>query len=133
MPPVFRSFKLALIQLGGIGTDKSTNLQHAREMIIQAAAAAGHAKKPDLIVLPECFNSPYGHVHFPVYAEEISFTPGQPYDVSQSPSASVRMLSSTARETKTWLIGGNTYVDLSFQFKTDLQKRFYTRKRPLNK
>lgn len=48
-PPVLKPFTLALIQLGGIGADKSANLQHASDMIRKAASAI---KKPDLIVLP---------------------------------------------------------------------------------
>jgi len=55
----------------------------------------------------ECFNSPYGHTHFPVYAESIGYTPGQPFDVMKSESESVQMLSSAAKETGTWLIGGS--------------------------
>jgi len=73
-------------------------------MIIRAA---NNEKKPDLIVLPECFNSPYGHTHFPIYAENINFTPGEPYDPANSQSESVKMLSAIARQTKTWLIGGS--------------------------
>ena len=57
-------------------------------------------------IYQECFNSPYGHANFPIYAENIAFTPGQPYDVSKSQSESVKMLASTARETGIWLIGG---------------------------
>lgn len=45
--PVFKPFKLALIQLGNIGADKAANLQHARTKILEAGS-----KKPDLIVLP---------------------------------------------------------------------------------
>jgi omega-amidase len=47
--PVLKSFRLALIQLGSIGSNKSENLRHAREMILKAA---GHQPKPNLIVLP---------------------------------------------------------------------------------
>ncbi|KAF8803580.1 carbon-nitrogen hydrolase [Phlegmacium glaucopus] len=100
-----KSFTLALIQLGRIGSNKSDNLNHARSMIIRAAAR--DHKKPDVIVLPECFNSPYGHTHFPVYAEHIGFTPGEPYDVLGSASESVKMLSAAAKEVGTWLIGGS--------------------------
>ncbi|KAJ7109110.1 carbon-nitrogen hydrolase [Mycena epipterygia] len=99
----FKPFRLALIQLGNVTSNKSDNLVHAREMILKAAAST---KKPDLIVLPECFNSPYGHVHFPVYAEKIGFT-GKPYNVAETESESVKMLSNVAKETKTWLIGGS--------------------------
>ncbi|KAG6811174.1 hypothetical protein H0H92_008658 [Tricholoma furcatifolium] len=104
-PPIFKPFALALVQLGNIGADKAANIQHARQMILKAAA--GRTRKPELIVLPECFNSPYGHVHFPVYAEEIGFTPGKPYDVAKSNSESVKMLSATAKEIGTWIIGGD--------------------------
>jgi len=106
--PIFKPFNLALIQLGGVTANKTDNLQHAREMILQAAGGDGGLKpKPDVIVLPECFNSPYGHVHFPVHAESIAYTPGQLYDVGKSESESVRMLSAAARETGAWLIGGS--------------------------
>ncbi|KAJ7349431.1 carbon-nitrogen hydrolase [Mycena albidolilacea] len=101
MAPSFKPFKLALIQLGNITANKVENIKHAREMILKAATN----NKPDLIVLPECFNSPYGHMHFPVYAEKIGFT-GKSYNVAQSESESVKMLSNAAKETKTWLIGG---------------------------
>jgi len=100
--PKLRSFTLALIQLGRIGGNKCDNLNHARAMIIKAAD-----KKPDIIVLPECFNSPYGHIHFPVYAENIGFTPGEPYNVQESASESVKMLSAAAKEVGAWLIGGS--------------------------
>ncbi|KAH7921489.1 carbon-nitrogen hydrolase [Leucogyrophana mollusca] len=107
-PPTFKPFNLALIQLGGVGSDKAANLQHARDMILKAAHEGGHLEPgPKVIVLPEIFNSPYGHVHFPVYAETIGYTSGKSYDVENSPSESVRMLSSAAKETGTWIIGGS--------------------------
>lgn len=106
--PDFKAFNLALIQLGHIGADKAANLKHAKEMILTAARAGGTSdKKPSLVVLPECFNSPYGHVHFPVYAETIGFKPGKTYDVQKSSSESVRLLSETAQEAGIWLIGGS--------------------------
>ncbi|KJA27263.1 hypothetical protein HYPSUDRAFT_62944 [Hypholoma sublateritium FD-334 SS-4] len=105
--PPLRAFTLALIQLGNIGSNKLKNLQHAREMIVKAAQGKHSTKKPDIIVLPECFNSPYGHTHFPVYAEKIGYVPGKLYDVQQSPSESVQMLSSVAKEIRTWIIGGS--------------------------
>ncbi|KAJ7098174.1 carbon-nitrogen hydrolase [Mycena belliarum] len=88
----FKPFKLALIQLGNVTASKSDNLAHARDMVLKAAASS---RKPDLIVLPECFNSPYGHAHFPVYAEKI-----------EPESESIKMLSTVAKETQTWLVGG---------------------------
>lgn len=53
-PPVFRPFTLALIQLGQISSIKANNLNHARDMILKAAAGSGATKKPDVIVLPVC-------------------------------------------------------------------------------
>ncbi|KAF8633715.1 hypothetical protein AX17_004373 [Amanita inopinata Kibby_2008] len=100
----FKPFTMALIQLGRITSNKHENLQHARDMTLKAA---GNHKKPDLIVLPECFNSPYGHEHFPMYAENINYTPGEPYDVANSKSESVKLLSATAKQASTWLIGGS--------------------------
>ncbi|KAI5124006.1 hypothetical protein M0805_003838 [Coniferiporia weirii] len=106
--PPFVGFRLALIQLGQIGADKASNLRHANDMILKAASGNdGRHPKPDLIVLPECFNSPYGHVHFPNYAEIVAFVPGQPYNIANSQSESVKMLSEAAKSTSTWLIGGS--------------------------
>lgn len=57
--PSFIGFHLALVQLGQIGPDKAANLAHARDMVLKAAAGSnGQHTKPDMIVLPECFNSP---------------------------------------------------------------------------
>lgn len=104
--PALRPFKLALIQLGNVGANKSDNLKHARDMVLKAASAPTTGSKVDLIILPECFNSPYGHTHFPVYAEEIGYKQGETYDVENTSSESVKMLSEVAKQTGTWLIGG---------------------------
>ncbi|KZS99311.1 putative nitrilase [Sistotremastrum niveocremeum HHB9708] len=101
-----RPFRIALIQLGHIGHDKSQNLKHAQEMIKKAASGGG-SKPPNLIVLPECFNSPYGHKYFPEYAESVQFKQGEPYDVQSSKSESVKILSAAAKEHGIWLIGGS--------------------------
>jgi omega-amidase len=55
-----------------------------------------------MIVLPECFNSPYGCQYFPKYAETI--LPSPP---SKEKAPSWHMLSSIAAETKTYLVGGS--------------------------
>lgn len=125
--PALRSFNLALIQLGQIGSDKTKNIAHARDQVLKAASREDR-EKPQLIVLPvgveisvvfgrgklkstggrrqECFNSPYGATHFTAYAETIGYKPGEPYDPAKSESDTVKMLSSVAKETGTWLIGG---------------------------
>lgn len=104
--PSFKPFTLALIQLGNIGPDKSANLRHAREMILKAAGGE-RSGKPSLVVLPECFNSPYGHAHFPKYAETIGCTKAEEVDIQTCQSESVKMLSSTAKEANVWLVGGS--------------------------
>ena len=98
---IARPFRLALVQLGSITANKAENLKHAREMVLKAAGAVS---KPQLIVLPECFNSPYGHQFFPQYAETIGYRPGTAYDAENSPSESVRMLSAVAKQTGTWSV-----------------------------
>ncbi|KZW00301.1 putative nitrilase [Exidia glandulosa HHB12029] len=102
---VAKPFRLALIQLGNVTANKTANLAHAREMILRAATES--PKKPDLVVLPECFNSPYGHVHFPQYAEEINYTPGKRYDTATTGAESIKMLAAVAKEAGVWLIGGS--------------------------
>lgn len=58
--PVFRPFRLALIQLGATGADKSANLQHAREMIMKAAEGDGTPEsKPSIVVLPVSMSLEY--------------------------------------------------------------------------
>ncbi len=52
MANFFRSFTLALIQLGSIGHNKVENLRHAREMILKASLDLPEGKRPDIIVLP---------------------------------------------------------------------------------
>ncbi|KAI7870858.1 carbon-nitrogen hydrolase [Spinellus fusiger] len=83
-------FKLALVQLGNVTKDMHANLAHARTMILVAASQGAN-----VVVLPECFNSPYGTSYFPEYAEPLST------------SASVKMLSETAKEANVYVIGGS--------------------------
>lgn len=39
VPPSFKAFTVALVQLGSIGEDKLANLAHARDLVLRAAAA----------------------------------------------------------------------------------------------
>ena len=55
-----------------------------------------------MIVLPECFNSPYGCQYFPKYAETL--LPSPP---SKDQSPSFHALSDLAKEAKSYLIGGS--------------------------
>ncbi|KUJ17905.1 carbon-nitrogen hydrolase [Mollisia scopiformis] len=88
--------KLALIQLAS-GADKSHNLTHARDKVLSAAQSGA-----GIVVLPECFNSPYGCDYFPSYAETLLPSPPTP---SQSPS--FHALSAMAKEAHVYLIGGS--------------------------
>ncbi|KAM4044409.1 omega-amidase NIT2 [Anomaloglossus baeobatrachus] len=81
-------FKLALVQLL-VSPVKSDNLKKASELVKQVAQQGAQ-----IVVLPECFNSPYGTTFFPEYAEKI---PGQ----------STQMLSDIAKECGIYLIGGS--------------------------
>ncbi|KAK2757628.1 hypothetical protein FQN54_004597 [Arachnomyces sp. PD_36] len=91
-----RPLKLALVQLAS-GPDKAVNLSHARSKVLEAARSGA-----SLIVLPECFNSPYGTQYFPKYAETL--LPSPPTH-DQSPS--FHSLSSLAAEAKSYLVGGS--------------------------
>lgn len=81
--PVFHSLRLplhftvdtadvTLIQLGQTTSDKKKNIQHARQSILDAVKATPKGKKnKQIVVLPECWNSPYGVQYFDKYAESL--------------------------------------------------------------
>lgn len=91
-----KPLKLALVQLAS-GSDKAVNLSHARTKVLEAAKAGA-----SLIVLPECFNSPYGTQYFPKYAETL--LPSPP---TKEQSPSFHALSALASEAKSYLVGGS--------------------------
>ena len=91
-----KPLRLALVQLAA-GPDKAANLAHARSKVLEASKAGAN-----LIVLPECFNSPYGTKYFPQYAETLLPSPPSP---TQSPS--FHALADLASETRTYLLGGS--------------------------
>ncbi|KAG8533782.1 uncharacterized protein KY384_001523 [Bacidia gigantensis] len=112
-----KPFKLALIQLA-TGPDKTANLAHARSRVLEA-----HKAGANFIVLPECFNSPYGTQYFPKYAETLLPSPPT---AEQSPT--FHALSALALETSTYLLGGsipesvpstNKYHNTSLLFSPD--------------
>ncbi len=72
-PPtlLLKPTRLALVQLGHNSPTKALNLARAREMVLRAASPASEHGGADVVVLPECFNSPYGVAHFPHYAESL--------------------------------------------------------------
>lgn len=88
--------KLALIQLAA-GANKATNLHAARSKVLEASKAGAK-----IIVLPECFNSPYGCKFFPQYAE-----PLLPSPPSKEEAPSYHALSEMAAEAQAYLVGGS--------------------------
>ncbi|KAL2152561.1 hypothetical protein VTH82DRAFT_5745 [Thermothelomyces myriococcoides] len=96
-PPVLKQpVKIACVQLAA-GPDKAANLAHAAVKVREAAATGAK-----IVVLPECFNSPYGCDHFPSYAERLLPSPPSP---EQSPS--FHALSAMARDNGIYLVGGS--------------------------
>ncbi|XP_037554248.1 omega-amidase NIT2 [Nematolebias whitei] len=85
---VMSSFRLAVLQLQ-VGSIKADNLSRARRLVKEAA---GQGSK--VMLLPECFNSPYGTNFFSSYAEKI-------------PGESTQVLSEAAKENKVYLVGGS--------------------------
>ncbi|KAL6939853.1 hypothetical protein ACO0RG_003700 [Hanseniaspora osmophila] len=87
---------LSLIQLAGSLPDKLTNLQNAKKLIDKCIL---QYPKTQVVVLPECFNSPYSVDKFREYSEIIS--------LDEPKSISVHSMSQWAREHKILLIGGS--------------------------
>ncbi|KAK3995022.1 nitrilase family protein [Cladorrhinum sp. PSN332] len=94
-PPLLlkKPVKLACVQLAST-SDKERNLSHAADKVREAASAGAK-----IVVLPECFNSPYGCDYFPSYAEKLLPSPEQ--------SPSFQALSQIARDNQVYLVGGS--------------------------
>jgi omega-amidase len=95
-----KPFRLALIQLGNTGADKVKNIELARQAVREAAS---HQPKPDLIVLPEIWNSPYAVTSFREYSEKV---PEVGSMRKEQEGETVTALRELAKETGSWLIGG---------------------------
>lgn len=88
-----QKIKVALIQFIGSTPDKSANLQKAASLVEKAVKDQPETK---LVVLPECFNSPYATDKFREYAEVIG-----------GDSPSYKVLSNLASKLKIVLVGGS--------------------------
>jgi len=82
-----------------VSDDKTLNITNAAKAVKTAAGDGA-----DLIVLPECFNCPYGNDFFPKYAEHVPGVEGVP-DANLSPT--MAMLSAAAKEYKVTIVGGS--------------------------
>eukprot|EP01039_Chlorochromonas_danica_P000106 gene106-113_t len=91
-----KTLSVALCQLA-VGSDKTQNIANAAQVIDSSAGA-------ELVVLPECWNSPYGVASFPVFAEKVPNIGEQP-DEADSPSTA--MLALKARSLNAWIVGGS--------------------------
>jgi len=85
---VGKKFKLAAIQLA-VGNDKLLNVQRAIAKIGEAVSNGAN-----VVVLPECFNSPYGTQYFQPYSEKI-------------PGPTTDSLAEAVKRHQIYLIGGS--------------------------
>lgn len=93
------NMRISLIQLLSTA-DKTQNIIHAQNMIHRAV----EEHQSNLIVLPECWNSPYSTASFPIYAEEV---PGDGVIVDEVAHPSTHMLITIARKLGVWIVGGS--------------------------
>ncbi|CAI5757367.1 unnamed protein product [Candida verbasci] len=87
--PLSKSLKIALIQLKA-GNDKQANLLKVTKFIEDAVK-----QNPTIVMLPECFNSPYAVDQFREYAELIP------------QGETTTLLSKLAKEHKVYIVGGS--------------------------
>lgn len=92
-------FRLALCQLAPSTANKQENIATAQRAV---KAAAASTPKPDLIVLPEIWNSPYAVPSFREYAEPIPAVGGK----DEGEGETIKAMREMAREAGVWLIGG---------------------------
>ena len=91
---------LGLCQID-VGADKFKNIATAQSSIIEASTTG----RSNMVVLPECWNSPYSTKCFPEYAETIPNLGEVSENAEESPST--KMLCDTAKEQNIYLIGGS--------------------------
>ena len=97
------SLRFGVCQMAVHPTDKNANINVARKSIRKAAVEL----ESNLVMLPECWNSPYATKSFPEYSEVVPDMGenGASCDPTLSPSSF--MLCQASREFNVWLIGGS--------------------------
>lgn len=91
--PLSQNLKVALIQLKA-GADKAANLLKVQKFI-DSAVKDSTIGKLDVVMLPECFNSPYAVDKFREYAENIP------------DGESTKLLSQLAKKHGVYIVGGS--------------------------
>ncbi|WVR05659.1 hypothetical protein IAU60_002681 [Kwoniella sp. DSM 27419] len=100
-----KNFRLALLQLGTLSASKASNINVARKAVQEAASST---PKPNLIVLPEIWNSPYAVTSFREYSEPIPRVGSKAGESSEADEGeTVKALREMARSSGCWLIGGS--------------------------
>ena len=101
---------VALVQLGSTSFDKAFNLKRARDAVLSAAstrpgtASSSISAPVGMVVLPECFNSPYGVKYFAEYAESF----GGAYQKIKKPLPSALARMGKGKEEIRWTIDAST-------------------------
>ncbi|CDU25047.1 related to NIT3-nitrilase [Sporisorium scitamineum] len=103
---------VALVQLGSTSFDKAFNLKRARDAVLRAAStrpgtsssSASISAPVGMVVLPECFNSPYGVKYFVEYAESF----GGAYQKIKKPLPSALPRMGKGKEEIRWTIDAST-------------------------
>ena len=93
-------FRLAICQLAPTSSYKLSNIQIAVRAV---AKAASNPSKPDLIVLPEIWNSTYAVTGFREFSEKI---PAVGSMGGEGDGETVSAMREMARSSGAWLIGG---------------------------
>jgi len=99
-----RPFRLALLQLASLTGNKKNNINVARAAVL---AASKSTPKPDLIVLPEIWNSPYAVPKFREYSEPVPEV-GSDGKGGEGEGETISALREMAKEAGCWLIGGKS-------------------------
>lgn len=101
-----RPFRLALCQLPPTSSNKARNIELARRAVAQAAAST---PKPELIVLPEIWNSTYAVTGFREYSEKVpAVGSGAEGAEAEGEGETVKAMREMARSAGAWLIGGKS-------------------------
>lgn len=93
------SLRIALCQML-VSRSKEDNIRRAAGFVAEAAS-----KGAELVVLPECFNCPYGTKYFAEYSEVIPKSAAEATASGASPT--VAAMAAAAAEHRVWLVAGS--------------------------